>query len=121
MREEQYTKWRKYIDNQPSTLDQIKMKFENGEWQQTENHLDVFNSYEHVQNICDENLICWMDAYHYSIMKQNGLTNEIYQFIQHRSGVVREGFKEHFWYGFDKEMAKESAIDFLSFVSDYIF
>lgn len=128
MNQNWYVDWRNYVENQPTFTERIQMKFENGTWQQTTNSLDVFDSYDHVRNVCDENLICWMDAYHYSVMKQNPVSNEIYQFIQHRAGVIREGFKENFWRGFDKEMAKESALkvadkslDFLSFLSDCIF
>lgn len=128
MTEEQYEKIVEYIKNQPGLMAKIKMKYKNGEWQQVTNKLDIRENYHHVKSVCDENLICWMDAMNYTAMKQTTFTEDVYQFISHRAGVIREGFEENFWRGIDEQIAKESAlivyekgVEFLRLMSGLIF
>lgn len=72
----------------------IKVKYSSYKWNQHEpDHLDIFTGINKVSAICGDDAACWLDAYHWSLMKQTKLTEDIYQFITHRVYVIKKGFK----------------------------
>ncbi len=77
----------------------IKIKYENAEWNQHKPSMDIFEDINQVKDYCGnfgdsfENTNCWLDVYNWSLMNKTKLTEDIYQFINHRANVVRNGFK----------------------------
>ena len=72
----------------------IKMKYDGFEWQQVKVHHDIFEDINTVSARCGngdtfEEATCWLDAFNWSVMNKTHLTEDIYQFIAHRSGVMR--------------------------------
>lgn len=90
----------------------IKVKYESLDWNQREPYLDVFDDIEKVKAYCGkfgediEGTTCWLDAYNWSLMNKTPLTEDIYQFISHRAGIIRGGFDKEIasWEGFNWEM-----------------
>ncbi|MRX56736.1 hypothetical protein GJU41_22595 [Bacillus idriensis] len=76
----------------------LKYKYENLQWQQVNTPpYDMFKDMDGIKAICGnptlpDNLGCWLDVYHWSIIKKHPLSEDIYQFITHRAAVVRNGF-----------------------------
>lgn len=81
----------------------LKFKYENAEWQQIDKHYDIFKDVDAAKNYCGNDAICLMDIYNWSVMKQTPITEDLYQLIVHRVGIIQTGFKENFWYGFDTD------------------
>lgn len=65
------------------------------EWYRENSDINIFTNYEAVRGVCDDNAICWMDAVNRSFMESNEFTGAVYKFIQHRAGLIREGFTEN--------------------------
>jgi hypothetical protein len=91
-------KWREVLEIQHGVswnapFSKLKYKYENAEWQKVETNLDMFKDMDHVKTICGDGLNCWLDAYHQSLMNKSPITHDIYQFISHRAGIVRDGIK----------------------------
>ncbi|MGM0807618.1 MAG: hypothetical protein ACQET8_23205 [Bacillota bacterium] len=101
--EQEVQKWRRLMGTEggvswENPLKKLKFKYDNLEWQQVETNLDMFKDLEHVKNVCGdgssvESLNCWLDAYHQSIMNKSPITHDIYQFISHRVGIVRDSIE----------------------------
>lgn len=53
---------------------------------------DLVKDFDNVKTICNDNLFCWLDAYHWSIMNKSELTASIYKYITHRVHVFKDGF-----------------------------
>jgi hypothetical protein len=68
---------------------------QNTEWYREDSDINIFTNYEAVRSVCDDNAICWMDAVNRSVMETNEVTGSVYKFIQHRAGIIREGFSEN--------------------------
>jgi hypothetical protein len=65
------------------------------QWYRENSDFNIFSNYEGVRGLCDDNAFCWMDAVNRSVMETNEVTGSIYKFIQHRAGLIREGFAEN--------------------------
>lgn len=77
----------------------LKYKYENSEWNQIEPNLDMFKSIQDVKNVCGNGdsfneVMCWLDTYHWSIMNKSKLTEDIYQFISHRATLIRKSIDD---------------------------
>jgi hypothetical protein len=106
-----YDEIHQWVENHISLdapIHKLKFKFENAEWQQVNPTLDYFNSYQHVRNVCDENVICWLDSMHYSLLSQTEQTEMLYKFIAHRAGIVREGILDNSWKGVNEDKLSET-------------
>lgn len=67
------------------------------EWfRYTPKKFDLVQNFDHVQAICGNNQICYMDSLNWSIMNKNELTADIYKFIAERTAVMREGILHNF-------------------------
>ncbi|AND39565.1 hypothetical protein [Cytobacillus oceanisediminis] len=79
----------------PIIADKLKTKYESFKWNQHEPGMDVFTDLNKVKTYCGnfgdsvQETTCWLDTFNWSIMKQTKLSEDIYQFISHRSGIVR--------------------------------
>jgi hypothetical protein len=73
----------------------ISEAIQNTEWYRENSDFNIFSNYEGVRGLCDDNTICWMDAVNRSFMESNEFTGSVYKFIQHRAGLIREGFTEN--------------------------
>jgi hypothetical protein len=63
------------------------------EWYQYEPiNFDLVKDFDNVKTVCDDNLFCLLDAYHWSIMNKSELTASIYKYIAHRVHVIKDGF-----------------------------
>lgn len=77
----------------------INFKYENAEWNQHTPSMDIFEDINQVKDFCGnfgdnfENTNCWLDVYNWSLMNKTKLTEDIFQFINHRANVVRNGLK----------------------------
>jgi len=89
-------------------INKLRFRYENAQWQQIDKHYDIFKDVDAAKNYCGDDVTCLMDIFNWSIMKQTPLTEDVYQFIVHRVGVIQKGFKENFWYGIDYEFFRES-------------
>lgn len=89
-------------------INKLKFKYENAEWQQIDKHYDIFKDLNMVEARCGDDPFCWLDIYHWSLMNKTRLTEDVYQFIVHRVGVIQQAFKENFWYGINHDFVRES-------------
>lgn len=69
----------------------------NASWYRENSDFNIFNNYEAVRGLCGDDAICWMDAVNRSVMETNEITGSVYKIIQHRVGLIREGFTENLW------------------------
>lgn len=100
----------------------IKIKYDNLEWNQREPYLDIFTDIEQVKAYCGgfgndvESTTCWLDAYNWSLMNKSKLTEDIYQFISHRAGIIRSGIDNEIanWSGFNWDVFKPLWDQFLA-------
>ena len=87
----------------------IKFKYENFEWKQTNVPFDLVNELDKAKAVCGDTLnACWLDSYHYTLMKQTPVTNDLYLFIANRGQAIGNGFRENFWNGINTDLIKES-------------
>lgn len=75
----------------------IKVTYDNFEWNQKEPQLDIFKDINQVNNVCGNGdtlpeINCWLDVFNWSVMNKTKLTEDIYQFINHRARITRAGF-----------------------------
>jgi hypothetical protein len=54
-------------------------------------NLDIFENYQHVENVCGDNPVCWLDAFNYSMMKQTKVTDFLYRLASRHGMIVRDG------------------------------
>lgn len=108
----------------------IKVKYESLDWNQREPYLNIFDDIDKVKAYCGnfgediEGTACWLDAYNWSLMNKTPITEDIYQFISHRAGVIRGGFDKEIenWSGFHWEVLRPMWENFLaSGTLDFIF
>lgn len=85
-------------ENTPDSLAEgLLKKFHDTEWYQHTSDFNVFENYDGVKALCDENLLCWMDAVNRSGMEISEPTKMVYRFISHRAEVIKDGFANNFW------------------------
>jgi hypothetical protein len=75
-------------------------------------NLDIFENYQHVENVCKDDVICWMDAFNYSMMKQTKVTDFLYRLASRHGMIVRDGV--------DREIAnfKITPVDLKEFLKE---
>jgi|GEM_PF-1155246 len=76
-------------------------------------NLDIFQNYQHVENVCKDNPICWLDAYHYSLAKQTKITDFLYRLASRQGMIARAGV--------DKEIEnfKMTKVDMNEFLKEH--
>lgn len=105
----------------------IKYKYKNAEWNQHEPSMDIFKDINQVKDYCGnfgdsfENTNCWLDVYNWSLMNKTKFTEDIYQFINHRANVVRNGFtKEIENFSINEEMRQDLIDKIVGFIPDFV-
>lgn len=88
---EEIQEWVQHHVTWDAPILKAKMKFKYDQdvgWNQVYNNLDMFKDYQFVKNVCKDDLFCWLDSYHYSIMSRNDVTDFLYRYANHTSKVV---------------------------------
>lgn len=76
-----------------SILEHLTETISSASWNQYDREeLNLFENFDHVQSYCGNNLLSWMDAFNYSVMDSHPATKTVYNFVQNRAEIVREGF-----------------------------
>jgi hypothetical protein len=76
-------------------------------------NLDIFQNYQHVENVCKENLICWLDAFNYSMMKQTKVTDFLYRVASRHGMIARDGVNKEI------ENFKITKVNMSEFLKEY--
>jgi uncharacterized protein YnzC (UPF0291/DUF896 family) len=112
----QYYQWQEITGEEhrwSAPFVKLKFRYEYNQWQQVQPRRDIFNNLDDVKVVCGngddvKEIACWLDTYHWSLMKQSKVTEDIYQFINHRAQVMRAGVdKEIDNFAINEEMRKE--------------
>ncbi len=128
----QYQKWKEFAGEEhrwSAPFVKLKFKFEQNEWQQKNPPRDLFNNFDEVKVVCGngdniQEMACWLDTYHWSLMKQTKLTEDMYQFINHKAQIMRAGVdKEIENFHVNEEMKQElieKVVDKINFTLEAI-
>lgn len=75
-------------------------------------NLDIFENYQHVENVCGNNPVCAFDSLTYSVMKQTKVTDFLYRLASRQGMIVRDGV--------DREIAnfKITPVDLKEFLKE---
>lgn len=79
-------------------LDYIKMKWEEGEWNMYERDPDYIVGTDYVKSICKleesstQEMLCHIDSANWTLMKENGITKELYELMMYTGSTIRNGF-----------------------------
>ncbi|MDQ1003944.1 hypothetical protein QFZ28_004344 [Neobacillus niacini] len=80
-----------------AAISKISDAIHNSQWyDHTPINFDLVHNFNDVQAICNNNIVCYMDSFNWSIMNKTELTADIFKFISHRMSVIREGFTNNF-------------------------
>ncbi|KYD04158.1 hypothetical protein B4102_3307 [Heyndrickxia sporothermodurans] len=100
----------------------LKFMYENAEWQQVQPNADLFTDFNKVESICSggsflQGAICTADYSFWTAMKQTKITEDLYQFIDYTTQLLKTSIYKEFA---DFHLNWDAFLNFINMIGDVI-
>lgn len=110
MSPEEISEWARQTYSIKAPIEKFQMKFKLGEdgWTEVKQRLDWNEDYSHIQSLCGDNPLCYLDHYNHHVLSQTEVGNYLYNASTDTAQLIGNSLRDNFWQGVNVDKLTET-------------